>query len=735
MDAEDASALKRVWPFASYNNDRPEYGWCSNGCDFVVRLTNEIGAVRHYVIRHSFRHWMWPVRKMDEDWVKSDIKSFKIFSIGVPNDGVSAKRVDILHVPHAWLGLHARNPQVITSWVKGVGEVLPKETYASTDAFVERSVEVTITRPAGVATCAVVPTLDAVWASEKAVFDTLAAENLLPTGTRVRVSCVCPGRKCFDGCERGFMYDVPKPEPVAPEAVAAEEDEAAEDAELDNETQMEIKEETHMDAVRRRRRLLTTEESERDGADAAEDEVDHDADYTHEEDDESGGKSSSGESGARARRHEFLDDEDEDNEHEAEAVAVATDVDDASDEDTAAELGGAVKYWITVYYKCAHWPRTSRFFNNAKNVRRCQMETEEDGAAQIAKKCKNAKFNDKYAYQCANGLQGPPVDESPPATATPAAPAASPKSVPPQCGCPMYKEFDVEARTCQKGTVPASALTKQYVAPGVYYLKDADGTPHNVAATGTRSLEIYGKDVRVGPDSTVAEVVAACRAQVDCAGFFAGAFNPENPGRNRPRFFSNKCRSPCYAKVNQDKPDAQIFYQFDDYPNPWEKYVAGEDTSDDASAATVTLRFAIRGPADAVAAAAAAFPAARAKRQAFANGFGGFFPAEAQASVSEDAFAVAVVEAPAAAAAAEPSALGAASASGATSGAARASAPETLSSRFRVGTAAAAAVGVAAVVAAVVRATKASESSEDTDRFALDREGGACGATLSYGAV
>ena len=250
---------------------------------------------------------------------------------------------------------------------------------------------------------------------------------------------------------------------------------------------MEIEEETHMDAANRR--LLTTD------VDFAEDDVDE----------------------------------------------------DYEDFEDFAALGASEKYWITVYYKCAHWPRTSRFFKKPKNAARCETETEADGASQIAKKCRNAKFRAKYEYQCANGLQGPSIESATPApTATPA-PAASANSVQPQCGCPAFGKFDVEARACKAGTVPASALTKAYVAPGVYYLKDADGVVYAATELGTRSLEIYRKEVRVGADATVEEVAAACRAQDDCAAFSTGNFNPAGKGRgDLPRFFSNKCASPCY---------------------------------------------------------------------------------------------------------------------------------------------------------------------------------------------
>jgi hypothetical protein len=366
---------------------------------------------------------------------------------------------------------------------------------------------------------------------------------------------------------------------------------------------MEIEEETHMDAANRR--LLTTD------IDTAEDDVDED--------------------------HEDFED--------------------------FAALGASEKYWITVYYKCAHWPRTSRFFKKPKNAARCETETEADGASQIAKKCRNAKFRAKYEYQCANGLQGPSIESATPApTATPApaasanesatpaptatpAPAASANSVQPQCGCPAFGKFDVEARACEAGTVPASALTKAYVATGVYYLKDADGVVYAATELGTRSLEIYRKDVRVGADATVEEVAAACRAQDDCAAFSTGNFNPAGKGRgDSPRFFSNKCASPCYRAQkasDQDKPGAEMVYHFDDFPNPWDKYAAGEDTGDDATDVAVTLRFAIRGPAAAVAAAAAAFPRVSAKNAHFAAGFKGFVPPDVYHSVVSSALGAA----------------------------------------------------------------------------------------------
>jgi hypothetical protein len=171
-----------------------------------------------------------------------------------------------------------------------------------------------------------------------------------------------------------------------------------------------------------------------------------------------------------------------------------------------------------------------------------------------------------------------------------------------------------------------------------------------------------------------------------------------------PRFFSNKCASPCYRAQkasDQDKPGANMVYHFDDFPNPWDKYAAGEDTGDDATDVAVTLRFAIRGPAAAVAAAAAAFPRVSAKNAHFAAGFKGFVPPDVYHSVVS-------------------SALGAAASYDAAAATKRASSSS--SRRLSAASYAVTAFGVALAIAAVAHATKRAtkRADDETRQFLLD---------------
>ena len=125
-----------------------------------------------------------------------------------------------------------------------------------------------------------------------------------------------------------------------------------------------------------------------------------------------------------------------------------------------------------------------------------------------------------------------------------------------------------------------------------------------------------------------------------------------------------------------------MVYHFDDFPNPWDAYAAGEDTGDDAADVAVTVRFAIRGPAAAVAAAADAFPRASAKNAHFATGFEGFVPPDVHHSVAS-------------------SALGAAASYDAAAATKRASSSS--SRRLSAASYAVAAFGVASAIAAVAR--------------------------------
>jgi hypothetical protein len=171
-----------------------------------------------------------------------------------------------------------------------------------------------------------------------------------------------------------------------------------------------------------------------------------------------------------------------------------------------------------------------------------------------------------------------------------------------------------------------------------------------------------------------------------------------------PRFFSNKCASPCYRAQkasDQDTPGAKMVYHFDDFPNPWDAYAAGEDTGDDAADVAVTVRFAIRGPAAAVAAAADAFPRASAKNAHFATGFAGFVPPDVHHSVAS-------------------SALGAAASYDAAAATKRASSSS--SRRLSAASYAVAAFGVASAIAAVARATRRAtrRADDETRQFLLD---------------
>ena len=195
---------------------RWEKEYCDTGCDFIGAFTFADGSKKRVMLARSFRTWRKPTEAMHGDSM-NEVKgqSYKIMGAAVAGSDVT--RVDLLYAPMAWEGVHARVPQLITSWTKDEGEVQPpKGVNSPSNPAHTFHYDVKLTVPPTADHCGVNKNLVFVRALEKAVFAVVGG-GALPPLSHVKVKCICTGPSCGEGCERSYSY----PEPVFPTAAAA----------------------------------------------------------------------------------------------------------------------------------------------------------------------------------------------------------------------------------------------------------------------------------------------------------------------------------------------------------------------------------------------------------------------------------------------------------------------------------------------------------------------------------
>ena len=143
--------------------------------------------------------------------------SFK--SVALAAAGSNPLRVDLFYAPFLYEGIHARIPQLITSWTKTDGDLPPGAWVAEEPNVAHNFVyELKMPIPAAVDRCGVKTTYGFHRALEKAVFKSLvkSAVNSFPPFTRVKVECVCDSSTCPRRCKDWYKYplpDYPDPEP------------------------------------------------------------------------------------------------------------------------------------------------------------------------------------------------------------------------------------------------------------------------------------------------------------------------------------------------------------------------------------------------------------------------------------------------------------------------------------------------------------------------------------------
>ena len=89
-----------------------------SGCDYSVKVTYTDASTKAFVLNGGFRKWFWTVTEDDYNDDAKDPKkgaSYKVWGIGVPTDGKTLQKVELLHTPMVWKGMPA-NPKVLATY-------------------------------------------------------------------------------------------------------------------------------------------------------------------------------------------------------------------------------------------------------------------------------------------------------------------------------------------------------------------------------------------------------------------------------------------------------------------------------------------------------------------------------------------------------------------------------------------------------------------------------------------
>ena len=211
VDVDDPLAMARI----IWDGSAPDRGFSESGVDFFLSVTFADESVKRVAVAGSFRSWYnptGPVPTNANDPSKG--ASFRLLGAALESNGKAVKSVDLLYAPLVWEGVHAREPQLITSWTVTGGEAPPKAAAVPSAAMLaaanhhtphrfEYDVTIHANRSSG---CAIALTYGLVRAIERAVFlrlkSTLAS---VPPATSVVMRCACVGDgACSDGCHASF---------------------------------------------------------------------------------------------------------------------------------------------------------------------------------------------------------------------------------------------------------------------------------------------------------------------------------------------------------------------------------------------------------------------------------------------------------------------------------------------------------------------------------------------------
>lgn len=221
VDVDNLTQMDKFHWSKAVVDGRIERDYCDHGCDFVAAFEFENGSRSRIMVSKSFRSWRKPHKKIQnqrpEVMIPTDGSSY--FVMAVAAEGSNVTRVDLLYAPMAWEGLHARVPQLVTSWVRGRGEVHP-DSWTPEPSSPAHTIlyDLRMPVPTSADHCNVSRSFGLIRAVETAVFSVVSeVSDRLPPLSRVTVKCMCAAPTCPENCEKDYEYpdpDFPASPPV-----------------------------------------------------------------------------------------------------------------------------------------------------------------------------------------------------------------------------------------------------------------------------------------------------------------------------------------------------------------------------------------------------------------------------------------------------------------------------------------------------------------------------------------
>ena len=216
VDVDNLYMLDRYHHVKAWKDNRDEQTYCrGSGCDFVAQFTFSNGEVSRVIVPAGFRTWHKPTEPVEASRV-DPVNHRSFTTVGVTARGQHPTRIDLMYAPFAWEGIHARVPQVLSSWTADEFETRP-------DPFVPEapsdkhsmSFDLKIAVPDTADHCDIDSGSRFVRSLETALFRSVGGgKGTLPPMSRVRVSCVCTGASCPENCERWYQYPLPESSPA-----------------------------------------------------------------------------------------------------------------------------------------------------------------------------------------------------------------------------------------------------------------------------------------------------------------------------------------------------------------------------------------------------------------------------------------------------------------------------------------------------------------------------------------
>jgi hypothetical protein len=209
VQVESYDDVRKIWPMEG----APLRYYCKTGCDYLLRFTFADGSSKLAIgrtwieERPAFRSITVPESTIpyeamipfDVDDTSGETIFYKrdqvAIAAAVASPGNDVDRVDVVHAPAPWRGIHNRMPQIVTSWTRTLGEAQATVPSSRLDAFYELDFQVSLTlRPCSVGSpCALKIAHQLNVAFEAALFDALTDTITMPPGSMVEMYKICDG--------------------------------------------------------------------------------------------------------------------------------------------------------------------------------------------------------------------------------------------------------------------------------------------------------------------------------------------------------------------------------------------------------------------------------------------------------------------------------------------------------------------------------------------------------------